>query len=174
MGVSRVSQDSLFPMKQGAIFSPCRTWRYVLHRIWDEGKPFCGFIGLNPSTADETKSDPTVTRCIRFCKDWGYGGYLMFNVFGFRATDPRVMAQALDPLGPENNRMISEHAARCEKLVAAWGNHKLAVEQGAFLCRFLERQLWCLERNKNGSPKHPLYVKADVKPIIYYQPGAKT
>ena len=29
------------------------------------------FIGLNPSTADETNDDPTMRRCIRFSKDLG-------------------------------------------------------------------------------------------------------
>lgn len=48
------------------------------------------FIGLNPSTADESKDDPTIRRCIRFAKDWGYGGLLMMNAFAFRATDPNA------------------------------------------------------------------------------------
>jgi hypothetical protein len=39
---------------KGAIFSPCRTWRYLLWRNWDLSLPACAFIGLNPSTADET------------------------------------------------------------------------------------------------------------------------
>jgi hypothetical protein len=30
------------------------------------------FIGLNPSTADEAKDDPTVRRCLRFAFDWGF------------------------------------------------------------------------------------------------------
>lgn len=165
-----MAQKSLFEIQKGAIFSPCRTWRYLLHRIWDESKPYCGFIGLNPSTADETLDDPTIRRCIGFSQDWGYGGYLMFNVFGFRATDPRDMERAPAPIGPDNDQTIFDHARRCGRLVAAWGNHKLATSRGEWLCKMLGREIMCLELNKFGTPKHPLYVRADVEPIIYYRP----
>ena len=58
----------------GAVFSPDRIYRYVLYRVWDEAKPRVMFIGLNPSTADESVDDPTIRRCKRFAADWGYGG----------------------------------------------------------------------------------------------------
>lgn len=66
---------------KGAEFSECRKYRYVLWRRWDwkgYGNQVM-FIGLNPSTADETEDDPTIRRCIRFAKDWGYSGLLMMN-----------------------------------------------------------------------------------------------
>lgn len=55
----------------GAIFSPCREYRYKLWRTWDASKLPLNVIGLNPSTADETKNDPTIRRCIQFAIDWG-------------------------------------------------------------------------------------------------------
>ena len=57
-------------LQTGAEFSECRTWRYVLWRRWGWhgfAKQVM-FIGLNPSTADETDDDPTIRRCIRFAK----------------------------------------------------------------------------------------------------------
>jgi hypothetical protein len=50
-----VSQAALFPLKgkppevihKSAVFSPCRTWRYTLTRIWDPTLPLAMFIGLN-------------------------------------------------------------------------------------------------------------------------------
>ena len=57
-------------MKTNAIFSECRKYRYALCRIWDDSKPYAMFIGLNPSTADETEDDPTIRRCINYAKDW--------------------------------------------------------------------------------------------------------
>ena len=62
-------------MKTDAFFSPDRLHRYALWRTWDESKPTAMFVCLNPSTADEVKNDPTVTRCIRYARDWGYGRY---------------------------------------------------------------------------------------------------
>ena len=48
----------------GACFSNDRIYRYSLWRRWDNG-PTLNFICLNPSTADETRNDPTVTRLER-------------------------------------------------------------------------------------------------------------
>lgn len=63
-------------MKSEAILSVDRKYRYVLTRTWDETLPNIMFVGLNPSTADETTDDPTIRRCINFAKSWGYGGYI--------------------------------------------------------------------------------------------------
>ena len=77
-------QSTLFPLlKSDAIFSPDRIHRYGLWRIWDDALPKVLFIGLNPSTADELKNDPTIRRCIGYAKDWGYGGYIMGNIYCF-------------------------------------------------------------------------------------------
>ena len=44
------------------------------------------WIGLNPSTADEQKLDPTLTRIARFSEREGMDGFWMGNLFGMRAT----------------------------------------------------------------------------------------
>jgi len=75
-----------------ARFSPCSTWRYSLTRKWN-ALPLLGFIGLNPSTADETEDDPTIRRCIGFARDWGFGGIVMLNLFAYRSTDPRQLRE---------------------------------------------------------------------------------
>lgn len=83
--LGRVGLNRLFavdsPVESGAEFSDCRTYRYALWRKWD-WQGFANqvmFIGLNPSTADETEDDPTIRRCIRFAKDRGFGGLMMMN-----------------------------------------------------------------------------------------------
>ena len=45
---------------RAAQFSADRAYRYTLKIVWDESRTPCQFIGLNPSTADEVKDDPTV------------------------------------------------------------------------------------------------------------------
>jgi hypothetical protein len=62
-------------------------YRYALMRMWDD-KPLMMFCMLNPSTADATKDDPTIRRCIGFAKDRGYGGIYVVNLMAYRATDP--------------------------------------------------------------------------------------
>ena len=58
-------------MNKGAKLSDDKLYRYSLWRIWDDKKPYVLFIGLNPSTADETEDDPTIRRCIGFAESWG-------------------------------------------------------------------------------------------------------
>jgi hypothetical protein len=36
------------------------------------------------------------------------------------------------------------------------------------------RELWCLGMNKDGSPKHPLYVRGDTPLVRYKLPGEET
>ena len=150
--------------KSGAVFSDCRKFRYALWRMWDGNKPLVMIIGLNPSTADEKVNDPTITRCISFARSWGYGGVCVTNLFGFRATSPTRLKAHHDPIGKENDAWVHEMAKEATIKVAAWGNH------GKFLNRSLEilpslDQLHCIKMNKSGEPAHPLYLKAELKPV---------
>lgn len=155
----------------GAEFSPCRAWRYSLWRrwpgIWGTGVTYAAFIGLNPSTADEIEDDPTIRRCIRFAKDWGFHGMYMLNIFAYCATDPAKMMSAVDPVGPDNDQAILRYVSdpACQVIVAAWGamgNHR---SRGWEVRRKLLEgfPIKCLGRTTCGQPRHPLYVKADKK-----------
>lgn len=165
-------------------FSPCRTYRYELRIIWDESRKPQMFIGLNPSTADEENDDPTVRRCIDFAKLWGAGGLVMTNACGYRETDPKVMlAYAGDQVGPENTVGYLERlAAQCQnKPIAAWGKHANKVDsshrphrgRGALLAALMG-PLDCLRLNLDGSPCHPLYLRATLTPIPFnYEAAAR-
>lgn len=152
----------------GAEFSRCRRYRYVLWRQWD-WQGYANqvmFVGLNPSTADETEDDPTIRRCIRFAKDWGYGGILMANAFAFRATDPRVMKAASDPVGRDNDEKLRYWGTQVGLIVAAWGAH-CPVDREREVCSVIGRPVHCLGTTKAGAPKHPLYLRADTKPELW-------
>jgi hypothetical protein len=153
-------------MKTGAILSEDRKYRYVLSRIWDESKPMIMIIGLNPSTADETKNDPTITRCINFAKSWEYGGVYMLNLFAFRATLPKDMIEEEEPIGNENDSYINKYSKLSEKVVCAWGN------DGSYKNRSKEilskiNNLYYLKLNKSGEPSHPLYLNGNLIPIKF-------
>lgn len=154
---------------KGATFSPCRTWRYSLWRIWENSTNLCAFIGLNPSTADEHYDDPTIRRCVNFAKAWGHSGLVMLNIFAFRATDPRDMYAAPDPIGPDNNETLIEQCNHCTMVVVAWGTHGHWKDRGFEVKNILQNHvtLWCLGLTKAGYPVHPLYQPKDAKPIIY-------
>lgn len=110
---------------RSASFSPCRRYRYWLRIVWDDSKPLAAFIGLNPSTADEVKDDPTVRRCRNFASSWGCGGMVMFNLFPFRATLPTVMKVEADPDGDwTKDDLLASLKSMCTgPWVACWGTH---------------------------------------------------
>ena len=90
-------------MERSANFSRCRRYRYALWRRWAPGDDYGLLVGLNPSTADHRRDDPTIRRCIGFARDWGYSGLCVANLFAFRATYPRDLFAADDPVGPRND-----------------------------------------------------------------------
>jgi hypothetical protein len=154
----------------GATFSPCRRWRYLLWRRWDETKPVANFLMLNPSTADEAKLDPTCARARGYAERWGYGALIVTNIFAFRNTDPDRMKAAKDPVGPGNDAAIVKAARESEIVVCAWGNHGSFLERSSRVKALLSQsrvKLYTLRINANGEPAHPLYLPGRLEPISW-------
>ncbi len=126
-------------------------------------KPYAMFIGLNPSTADETEDDPTIRRCINYAKDWGFGGLCMVNLFGFRATEPKDMKNATDPIGPDNDTWLRKLAKDSGVIVGAWGNHGSFMNRSNEILKIIPN-IKCLKQNASGEPAHPLYQKKTATP----------
>jgi len=150
----------------GAIFSDDKAYRYRLWRAWDTDRETVAFCMLNPSTADEMKNDPTIGRCVGFARDWGFGGLEVVNLFAFRATDPKELKKASDPVGPENAQYITRAALESKIFVCAWGNHGAFNSQASLILKKLKGYkipAFCLGVNRNGSPRHPLYISRDQK-----------
>jgi len=150
-----------------AVFSPCRRYRYELWRKWSDA-PACVFIGLNPSTADETQDDPTIRRCIAFARSWGHGALGMFNLFAFRATDPKEMLSTEDPVGPDNDRVLSSLPSAASMIVAAWGTHGAHLSRDKTVLSLLPK-LHALRLTKDGHPSHPLYLPSNLTPFLIKQ-----
>jgi hypothetical protein len=175
--LNRIAADGE-PVIDTAEFSEDRLYRYLLTRdLRDNPKAPkkadfpCLFIMLNPSTADAATNDPTIRRCIRFATDWGCNRLTVVNLFAKRATNPKNLYGTLfDPIGPENDHFIKtqciEHVNGIR--VAAWGAQEIAQYRGRVVSR--QHNLLCLGTTKNGSPKHPLYVKANASLVPFEYP----
>ena len=153
-------------MDKTAQLSDCRKYRYALWRIWDNSKPHALFIGVNPSTADETNDDPTIRRCIGFAKDWGYGGLCMANLFAFRATKPKDMKLESDPVGIDNNMWLLNLSVEARIIIAAWGINGTYKNRDKEVMTLLPH-LWCLGTTKKENPRHPLFTRKDTEVVKY-------
>jgi hypothetical protein len=154
-----------------AIFSQCQKYRYRLDRIWDDSRPPLAFGMLNPSTADHERNDATIERCERRAKTLGFGSLIVWNLFAFRATDPRALKGEADPIGPDNDAFISEalHETKSRegKIVVGWGAHGGYLERHEKIldvARSIKISLYCLGTTNSGQPKHPLYISYRSEP----------
>ena len=89
----------------------------------------------------------------------------MLNLFSFRATKPKDMLVAADPIGPQNN--LVEMLKLCKgPHIACWGTHGKHLGRQDFIKRSIGG-LVCFGLTNDGSPKHPLYLKANSVLIRY-------
>ena len=153
------------------------TYRYFLGRNVADGgvnPRTLGWVMLNPSTADELTDDPTIRRVIRFTRDAGYSDLLVCNLFAMRATRPVHLLEAQDPVGQSNWLALRSLMAGCDSVVCAWGAWPEGrdVPTIGLVQRYAAIQgvnLLSLGVTKGGSPRHPLYVKADT-PFRLWRP----
>ena len=155
-----------------AIFDESRTYRYLLRRtlqesLFDLDARAITFLLMNPSTADETKNDPTIRRCIRYATDWGFGTLYIGNLSPYRATHPIDMLEhGLPPQSviDDNIHNILWAMDRSEKVVAAFGAIGAKVPGGQeVLTAVKDYDLYCLGKTKDGFPRHPLYMKKSIR-----------
>lgn len=170
MSFTRTSENLL--VRREAVFSDCERYRYVLRIKWDRG-PVVNFVMLNPSTADEVKSDPTIDKCQKRALALGYGGLVVTNLFALRATDPKVMLADVEPVGPENDQHILREAMDALGIVCAWGQDGNHQGRADFVYRCLakmgEHKLSALR--VSAEPWHPLYLPMSLKPQAYRRPA---
>jgi hypothetical protein len=167
-------------MKRTAYISQDGLYRYRLTRSWiSESVPgrygFVTFILLNPSTADGEVDDPTVRRCINFAKRLGMDGLMIANLFALRATNPRALLTAHDPIGPENDANILDACRVARQIIAGWGAQegdlghlmakRIAEVRSNLAINGCRRDLYALGETRSGAPRHPLYVAAHAEPL---------
>lgn len=155
------------PVKGAILSAPLengrRLYRYALWRRWDSERPLLSVVMLNPSTADARTDDATIRRLISFAQREGYGGFVVVNLYAYRATSPSALVEVglATAVGPDNDEWI----------IAACGGRDVLVAWGAFpgargddvaaLLRRIAVKVVCLGVTKDGHPCHPLRLGRD-------------
>jgi len=151
----------------GARFSVDGKYRFALWRVWDKKLPKVMFIGLNPSTADADTDDNTIRKVCAISRFNGYGGVYMVNCFPMIATNPEDLTDT-GGRHHDNMMLIGYYSCECKDVVFAWGNFKIVSTSG--MDKIFENKFpyaLCVAKNKNGSPKHPLYCPTRTMFIRY-------
>lgn len=152
----------------GCVLSTCGLYRYALWRIWSAAKPLWMMALLNPSTATEDQDDPTIRRCCTRAQRAGAGGIVVVNSGAVRETDSEKACRAVDPVGPDNEAWVRALIPTCSMHIAGWGPNAARfggdkLIQQAF--RDTGTPLFALAINRDGSPRHPLYVPYGAVPV---------
>jgi len=166
--------DTDLACERGCILSDCGDYRLSLWREWDKSLPRVAALLLNPSTADHIVPDPTDTRIYTRAVSMGFGRYDIVNLYPLRSTEPDVLLTHPDPIGKKLNG-ISADGAILDAISAAsmvwcgWGAHPAAASRAAEVMHLIRlvgmgNKLYHLGLNKDGSPKHPLYIAASTRP----------
>lgn len=158
-----------------AQMSACGRHRVLLTRQWDE-RPRLLVVMFNPSLADASIDDPTISLVCAIASHNGFGGVVVTNGISLRSSAPgpahELVQRALRGSGPdhellqENLAVIVEQAQRAGAVLLAWG--ALAGKTPASALWF-EKIRWavgqalpdgagvlCLGKTKAGFPLHPL------------------
>lgn len=157
------------PVQSGARLSDDRRHRFNLWRRWDDGL-LLGWVMLNPSTADASLDDQTITRCCYYARRDGYAGIYVVNLWSLRTPYPTVLWEQLDRYdrtleedpGARENDFELAFVARNDRIgavVAGWGNLPARARPRVEAVRTLfageGRQLLCCGVTKSGAPRHP-------------------
>jgi hypothetical protein len=159
------------PSLPAAVVSACGKYRYVLTRRVGPGRRTAAFVLLNPSTADATRDDPTIRRCIGFARRWHCGRLVVLNLFAFRATHPAELKRTDAPVGPRNRAWYRRLLPpRNGVVVCGWGAHGEHRGQAAAVLAWMVElgvEPLALGLTKNGHPRHPLYLPYTATPIPF-------
>jgi len=159
-----------------AVMSPDGRYRQLMRRWLGERFPerYILFIGMNPSTADANVDDPTCAREWSFARREGFAGMVKCNVGDYRATDPAALTRpGIVAVSGANLPAIRQAARGAARVVLCHGKlNRALAPAGREIVETLRADgvaLWCFGTNADGSPRHPLYLRADT-PLVPF-PG---
>lgn len=157
-----------------AEFSDDGKYRYWLSRNWSirrfsDGRcDYALWIGMNPSVAEADVDDRTIRREMLYTKRMMIDNYIKVNIMDYRSTDPKALL-SVHPRSDKNLRHIVglANSPRCVKIIAAWGSLPKALQPYAneIIAALEGKQLYCMGKTKDGSPRHPSRLGNNVECI---------
>ena len=150
-----------------AVFDSSGKYRYSLSRLWNAEGKRAVFVMLNPSKADATLNDPTISRCITFANRMGCGSLEVVNLFAFRTAYPKELRACRRPIGKLNDQYIAAAVEMASLVVVAWGNWGRLYGRDQEVLQLIKSKntLLCFGITGQGQPRHPLFLPSDIELI---------
>lgn len=146
-------------------------YRYILGT---RGKRPLICIGINPSTAAPDDLDNTLKSVERIALGNGFDGFIMFNVYAQRATNPDAMEKICNQRLHRENMEAFRYVLSISEKPAIWAAWGAVIEKRAYLADCVRDMVhigqsygagwYCAGAiTKKGHPHHPLYLRKDEK-----------
>ncbi|WP_312644124.1 DUF1643 domain-containing protein [Hydrogenoanaerobacterium sp.] len=144
-------------------------YRYILGTI---GNNPLVCIGINPSTAEPDKLDPTLQSVKQIALNNGFDSFIMFNVYAQRATSPNDIDKTINTHLHLENMNAFKYILSLSTLPTVWAAWGTIIEKRAYLFDCLSDMIaigkqhdakWvsCGKKSIKGHPHHPLYLRKD-------------
>lgn len=159
----------------GELYNPDKeTYRYCLIGNINAKNPLV-VLGLNPSTADNSKPDPTMKRVIHFMEQNGFDGFIMINLYPLRTSSPKELKKhgVKNEIHEENLKKIRLYIQNLKKpaciLLGFGTNIEIIPKLKDYLkdivseCQNYKPKWYCLCITKYGHPGHLLYLPENLK-----------
>jgi len=147
--------------------------RYVLGETGDK---ILICIGINPSTAKPNEPDKTLKRVKKVAKYNGYSGWIMFNVYPKRNTNPQDLPEMVNDAWHKKNLEVIKNVLGNMTELNVWCAWGTPIEKRKYLKDCLTGILdsfknenkkvnWLRTENltKKGHPRHPLYIPIETE-----------
>ncbi len=91
------------------------------------------------------------------------------NLFDFRATLPKDLKMAADPVGKCNDKWIRAAYEKADLAIACWGNDGQFKGRDKQVLKYLQclpklHCIHCIAMTQSTRPAHPLYLRATLQP----------
>ena len=153
-------------------------YRWRLDRDVQSEGIVAALCGVNPSTAGVDANDQTIRKDIGFARLHGWRRIIKVNKFAFRATDVKMLASALDPIGSECDDHLRQAFTDADVIVPCWGPlsklPKLLRRRYIEVRRLIERSgkpVLCFGTVLDGQPRHTCMIPYSTPLIPWERPA---
>lgn len=141
----------------------------VRYALLQEGSKTLYVVGLNPSTANDETSDPTMRKVMSFAEHNGFDGFYMFDLYPQRTTKPEGLHKVVNADYIQKNLGIIKDTLSAEESPTVLFCYGANIGIRNYLedcllamltiCDSVNAKKVCVDLTKHGLPKHPLYVR---------------
>ncbi|MBK43319.1 MAG: hypothetical protein CMC83_05555 [Flavobacteriaceae bacterium] len=124
-------------------------------------------IGVNPSSANEYKLDPTSKNIKAIAKKYNCDGWWIINLYPIKTSKPKDLPKRINHMLASQNldmiySIIANDNYNFKKILCCWGNHistryylRPQANKITSMLQQIDAKIYCLGLTALGNPIHP-------------------